>query len=709
MIQPKKQLVKPNVTLMRPQALEDSMERYKLLRASAIRRYPTNEYVPDLRTPEQIQMDYQYLRDSAKPNFNVDSGYRPDLRTEGEAILDYSKVRNNGVASYAKGGKISKKKIPNYASGGQMLQTAGGVASMIPGYGTVIGAGLNIVGGLMNSADAEKDAKRIEEERMQQYLAQQRQQDQLALEDYNIQGETGVQYYARGGVLPNSASNGNPTIGGDLIPLDNETELVVGNKHSENNIDGQYGVTLSDANGQPNANVEDQEVIKDGNYVFSDRLKSSNGKTFANRIKNLTAKKVKIEDKAKISMSNRHTDGYNRMLEGIELQEQQLQEEQEFVKMLQPNNTQTFANGGTINGDGILPEIGNTLLEESDVYGLYDSFSGNKPYKPSDILGVIPSGVSQLTSLTLRLAEKEKQNMKSFNSKANRGKVLRPRPLPLNPKVRDTNFKDGGFLPKYADGGGIKPAWMEDELLYPDNIEGSVPIVPVNNTTVLEPESEVEPEVDNRFINNLAPSLIDNVGNAIINSSTPKLPRPILARARNLDTRVNVNPQLSAITEGVESTVRDIQGNTSNSNIARANMASARLQGMKAKAGIYANKEAQERAIKNTNTQNLQTISNTNAGTLNQAGMLNFQRANEIQSRTSANLANLSSDIGEAQTRTELDTYYDESMLLSLLDDKTGAKMRAMENNPYFAKNPKLRNAIKREVERRKLINSKTS
>ena len=59
---------------MRSAEQERSMENYKLLRASAIRgSHVKSEYTPDLRTPEQAMMDYQYLRDSVKPGFNVNS------------------------------------------------------------------------------------------------------------------------------------------------------------------------------------------------------------------------------------------------------------------------------------------------------------------------------------------------------------------------------------------------------------------------------------------------------------------------------------------------------------------------------------------------------------------------------------------------------------------------------------------------------------
>jgi len=87
--------VKSNSILpLRPDEREQSMERYKLFRANAIRRPSISDYKPDLRTPEQAMMDYQYLRDSAKPGFNVDSGYRPNLTDPTTAQLLYNKRRN---------------------------------------------------------------------------------------------------------------------------------------------------------------------------------------------------------------------------------------------------------------------------------------------------------------------------------------------------------------------------------------------------------------------------------------------------------------------------------------------------------------------------------------------------------------------------------------------------------------------------------------
>jgi hypothetical protein len=98
--------VKSNSILpLRPDERELSMEKYKQLRANAISRPSISDYKPDLRTPEQAMMDYQYLRDSAKPGFNVDSGYRPNLTDPVTAQLLYNKRRGN---TFAMGGNVNK-------------------------------------------------------------------------------------------------------------------------------------------------------------------------------------------------------------------------------------------------------------------------------------------------------------------------------------------------------------------------------------------------------------------------------------------------------------------------------------------------------------------------------------------------------------------------------------------------------------------------
>ena len=103
----------------RPDERELSMEKYKQLRANAISRPPVSDYKPDLRSPEQIQMDYQYLRDSVKPGFNVNSGYVPNLTNPETAQILYNKRRNNqfalgGDTGYGADGRFIKPKLNSW-------------------------------------------------------------------------------------------------------------------------------------------------------------------------------------------------------------------------------------------------------------------------------------------------------------------------------------------------------------------------------------------------------------------------------------------------------------------------------------------------------------------------------------------------------------------------------------------------------------------
>ena len=88
------------------------MSNYRTLRDSAISRYPTSEYTPDLRTPEQAMMDYQYLRDSVKPNFKVNSGYMPNLTSPEEAQRLYNKSRGVKLAMGGKMNQMSDGGVP---------------------------------------------------------------------------------------------------------------------------------------------------------------------------------------------------------------------------------------------------------------------------------------------------------------------------------------------------------------------------------------------------------------------------------------------------------------------------------------------------------------------------------------------------------------------------------------------------------------------
>ena len=70
--------------------------------------------------------------------------------------------------------------------------------------------------------------------------------------------------------------------------------MAQGNTHNQNNIDNTYGIKLMQG-GNAFAEIEDQETIKDGEKVYSDKLKSSNGLTYAENAEKLSKKKGKLE------------------------------------------------------------------------------------------------------------------------------------------------------------------------------------------------------------------------------------------------------------------------------------------------------------------------------------------------------------------------------------------------------------------------------
>lgn len=66
------------------------------------------------------------------------------------------------------------------------------------------------------------------------------------------------------------------------------------------------------------------------------------------------------------------------------------------------------------------------------------SVGEKKKPNPSDVLGMIPGGVTQALSLVSLQAEKEKENIKKFQENKNRVKKLKPKEKPLNIKSKES-------------------------------------------------------------------------------------------------------------------------------------------------------------------------------------------------------------------------------------------------------------------------------
>ncbi len=158
-------------------------------------------------------------------------------------------------------------------------------------------------------------------------------------------------------IFAQNASKWNHALGGEMIPLASDTHLASGDKHSEDtNKDGLGGITLTNNNGKPYAEIEDKEVTK-GNKVYSDRIMLNATKTIADEATKLGKEKGKFEvflnsgDSAKKGTAERNIQKTDLKLKHLfEFQESKKDpnENQEAEK----NNPKEFMAYG---GDGLEP------------------------------------------------------------------------------------------------------------------------------------------------------------------------------------------------------------------------------------------------------------------------------------------------------------------------------------------------------------------
>jgi len=156
---------------------------------------------------------------------------------------------------------------------------------------------------------------------------------------------------AKGGLMKLSGYNAK---GGDLNPLSSDSEVAKGNTHNESRIDSTSGIKLLDANGIPVAEIEDGEVVKNDQLVFSDRLKTSRGRTYAKEAESLGREKGRLEKelvKGNVNGIRRST--IKAKLAKIDANENNLFKEQELSKsyggkMAYGGKTKKMQEGGNV-------------------------------------------------------------------------------------------------------------------------------------------------------------------------------------------------------------------------------------------------------------------------------------------------------------------------------------------------------------------------
>lgn len=122
----------------------------------------------------------------------------------------------------------------------------------------------------------------------------------------------------------------------------------------------------------------------------------------------------------------------------------------------------------------------------------------------------------------------------------------------------------------------------------------------------------------------LASNLIGNLisygvtSRAINKMQAPIKPTtPIQKRANKLKTKININPQLSKMTEGVSAYERNVDNNTASSQVALARKQRARNNAILMANELYADKENKETELINKDRLNQQTVANDNVDSYN--------------------------------------------------------------------------------------------
>lgn len=120
-----------------------------------------------------------------------------------------------------------------------------------------------------------------------------------------------------------------------------------------------------------------------------------------------------------------------------------------------------------------------------------------------------------------------------------------------------------------------------------------------------------------------------NVANINNMSSTP-IPRRDRIRALYIDPRYNIDNQLQGINRSQQANNKFIKANTSNAQVARANMANISYRTNAAKNQLYDVRNKQEQSIRNANLQRQIDVSNYNNQVDYENAMNNYQKAMEI-------------------------------------------------------------------------------
>lgn len=585
-------------------------------------------------------------------------------KAKGGGLLNPNEdILNMGQASMMTGNMIGAAggyDNPTTTIAGRALQIGGMGSAFGPigmGVGALAGAGIGLIEA--NKIKKEQDEQKRKEEEREAVLAQNR----GILLSMNANPDGSPYAFAYGGRLP-----GMNTPGGNAQPLADDISKLNGNTHEQGGID--IGA----------AEAEDGEVVA-GDFVFSNRLQESDGRTFAQAAEPISKRIGLLEDKLKDTTDTYKINGYNRLIQSdkdelknlFDKQEQQkqmlAQQQQQMQMMQQQQGQQMMALGGIIPDND--PKSKYYYMSDQDANSLSGEEYANWEYyqrmrKADEADGITYNPNSSPVNTNQIVATAD--NAVPMNRMQPISASFVPTPQIATPQQRAINTNQPGVEknnmvgPTAEDFNKMETDLRSttlDKVTTPENI-GSV-----LNGILTNSQS-------NEYFARMGTSL-DNVVNAILAGKTPQIPIPEYLDPVLLKTKVDTTGQRQAIEGAAENTKKLIGENTANSNVARGLMVGTNVEKAKALTNVAANAANMQTQLENQSVLNLAGINEKNAAKKESYDMNVAKRLAGIQGDMSKNIANAQDDLVTNIQRTDLNNYQKAQLMINAIQNPNTA------------------------------------
>jgi hypothetical protein len=521
--------------------------------------------------------------------------------------------------------------------------------------GALISTGLSLVSNLMGKDKIAEEERLARERTAALANSQNVLQDKVATQNYDTDGYGAVSYYKAGGNIDPNKKNKGKTTTTERPVTDKEAEAN-SYKNSPNSMFTADGIKMLGFVDETNTTKAPN--IEFGKYKglgYFETVSQDNGNRVKvsptkNNIRNASDFKYNIkylqELNPNLTIESSYVDTVNRKANGGNLSKsyktkggelKPLSSDMEVAK----GNKHDESTIDNTSGIKLLDKTGKPFVEIEDEETIKD---GTKVYSDQ----IIYKGNKTYAQTAEQLSKKKGELEKNINKGNSVQNTTARRKIQVIDKEEDALFahqeaskvKQSSTM---AEGGNLD--WLKK------GVESVVPY-------------------------------IDNITNAVLTNNAPKIPNPIVQAIPSLKTTVNVNPQLGAVNDAVEASNTFVGNNTSNSAVARNKVIATRLEGSRQKSAINANKENVETTLHNSNVQNAQQVIGNNLNVIRDNQNKQFARANDIQSRTSANIANAVGDFIDKKNFDSVEAYNNERLDIARQYDTNGTSLRADLLNP---------------------------